>query len=63
MKHFSPPAVTLHQACGVALMAYALRHGTDDSDKKTKLTTLYETGAIDGATLQWALAHYELREA
>lgn len=44
-------------------MAYALRFGTDDSDKKTKLTTLYETGAIDGATLKWALAHYGLREA
>jgi hypothetical protein len=55
--------VTLGQAAGCALIALAVRIGVDDAARKTNLTTLYEAGAIDGATLQWALAHYGLRKA
>ena len=60
---FSRPAVTLHQACGVALIAIALRSGDTPAAKKTNLTTLYEAGAIDGRTLQWALSEYQLEAA
>jgi hypothetical protein len=60
---YQPEPVTLHQAAGVALIALAIKTGADPAARKANLCLLYETGAIDGACLEWAIAKFELRNA
>jgi len=48
---------------GVQLMAVAVKIGRTRAAKKRNLATLYEVGAVDGAAFQWAVQHYNLKDA
>lgn len=63
MTAHRPSVMTIHAACGAALIGLAVKTGSTPEARKRNLATLYETGAISGEAFALALKTYGLEAA